>query len=76
MLAPENRILLTSSRWASNVVIEQSVLFKNSEIKLVLQSQVHKNVCVKNLEWNIYSNLHVADFNDYWLRWMSLFKGT
>lgn len=47
------------------MVIEQSVLFKNSEIKLVLQSQVHKNVCVKNLEWNIYSNLHVADFNDY-----------
>lgn len=43
------------------MVIEQSVLFKNSEIKLVLQSQVHKNVCVKNLECGIY----VADFNDY-----------
>lgn len=47
------------------MVIEQSVLFKNSEIKLVLQSQVHKNVCEKFRVWNIYSNLHVADFNDY-----------
>lgn len=59
MLAPENRILLTSSRWASNVVIEQSVLFKNSEIKLMLQSQVHKNVCVKNLECGIYTVIYM-----------------